>query len=470
MTLANQETREIEGSSAGSSGGERERSQLESILATARFHTVGGKKIRPFERSTTVLVLFFLMFSLPPDWFRLTFDRATGDRGTAGDTGLYAVVLVLLIGGLVFQFASVPNAFMRSLLQEPLIPIFLGLAAVSSLWSEVPSVSARRSFGLMMATAFAIYLSSRYSMRQLLGLVTVTIAIGTAMCLLWGVLLPQYGFARGSSTAFVGLHFNKNIMGETATLGFMTALLAARTFRRHRFALYLLALTNIGFVVASTSKSALVALLLLPAMLIVYQAFRARRTLYGAVIITMIAAAVTGVAIITVQIEAIAEFLGKDPSLSGRIPLWRALLTEITQRPLLGAGWNGFFRGYFSPAHEVWVEFPWQPPHSHNTFIDIAVDLGLIGGALYLAIFLRAASEGTKTVRETSSAIGMWLLAHASFVLLFSVTESQKPSYNVQWVLLVALIIMVRAARRGGDRSDTRTFDDEQVLLSGRAV
>ncbi|WP_336343262.1 O-antigen ligase family protein [Halalkalicoccus ordinarius] len=70
----------------------------------------------------------------------------------------------------------------------------------------------------------------------------------------------------------------------------------------------------------------------------------------------------------------------------GRAPIWEAGMTVFRQRPMLGHG-----SGTFMPAVEPFFAEGEVPIAAHNAFIQLGVELGLVGIAIYIAILVVAA-------------------------------------------------------------------------------
>lgn len=75
--------------------------------------------------------------------------------------------------------------------------------------------------------------------------------------------------------------------------------------------------------------------------------------------------------------------VGRDASMSGRDALWASVIERVTQAPLFGSGWGAF-----------WVEgrgrelvSTWNPRQSHNAYLDVLLDTGVVGG-VFFALFL----------------------------------------------------------------------------------
>ncbi len=227
--------------------------------------------------------------------------------------------------------------------------------------------------------------------------------------------------------------------------------LTARAWPAYRFLLYPFAALSAGLIVYSTAASPLIALALVIPMSLVYQAFRGRKTLYGAVGVSLIGGSIISVFAVTANLSFLLGLVGKDATFTGRLPLWDSLWPEIAEKPILGYGWHGYFGGYFTPVHEIWIDLPWQPPHAHNTFIDLTLDLGLLGAAIYAVFLLGYIVLAARYIRATPGAIGLWPVIHVSLVLIYSFSETLKPDRDIAWVILLTLAIIVRFSLSQGD-------------------
>ena len=90
---------------------------------------------------------------------------------------------------------------------------------------------------------------------------------------------------------------------------------------------------------------------------------------------------------------------------SGRTELWKAAIAFTKTHPIAGGGygnWKVFCNQYTSE----WLNELNVPHHSHNDFIETTAELGILGGLLYLGIFICLAFYIFKIWRsETSSEI-----------------------------------------------------------------
>jgi O-antigen ligase len=113
-------------------------------------------------------------------------------------------------------------------------------------------------------------------------------------------------------------------------------------------------------------------------------------------------------------------------ALTGRLPLWNYTWAQLDGHKLQGYGWDSFWLVERTlDAHDA---LGWYPRHSHDAYLQVVVNLGLIGLAIALLIaiwsLIRAARFVVETGRPEYSAlvamfIGMFVngVAESAFVM-----------------------------------------------------
>jgi O-antigen ligase len=81
-----------------------------------------------------------------------------------------------------------------------------------------------------------------------------------------------------------------------------------------------------------------------------------------------------------------SEAMGRGANLSGRKPLWTALLGCHTN-PIVGTGFESFWLGE-RPRHLLEGLFYYIPNEAHNGYLEIYLTLGLIGLFILIALFI----------------------------------------------------------------------------------
>jgi O-antigen ligase len=156
--------------------------------------------------------------------------------------------------------------------------------------------------------------------------------------------------------------------------------------------------------------------------------------------------------------ETVTSWLGRDPTLSGRLPLWRGIVEVANATGLVfGHGWGAVW-GHpwqLAPANDVvdriYDEGALVATHGHNSFLDVLPQLGIVGVALCLLVYLRPAWKAVALRHRPSDIRAM---AASRFVLVglvghlsFGLTE---PLFTIPvgWFVLVILVAVGTNHRR----------------------
>jgi O-antigen ligase len=113
---------------------------------------------------------------------------------------------------------------------------------------------------------------------------------------------------------------------------------------------------------------------------------------------------------IAVLLPWLVELYGKDLTFTNRTDIWSASITAIEKNPIIGYGWNG-----------AWIELDVEPTvtlnrdigfvagHAHNSVLEMLLEGGIIGLALYIAFFGSVAMAAWRALR-THPDLARWVL------------------------------------------------------------
>jgi O-antigen ligase len=409
---------------------------LNRNVANYRFDRNGLEKPSYIEQAAVVAATFTLSMGLPVDWLA---TRATV-AADEGNLKMVAAQLGLMLFGVLRIIGSLDDV-VRALKLEITIFLFCGLAMASLFWSADIGETIRQSIVLTAVAAYGMYLVLRFELKQILRLLAIMFTIGAVANLAMGLVYPEYAISNGDN--WDGVFFQKNALGFFASMAMPVLIVAGRTTPRLRFIFYAGAAINAALLILSQSKTMLVAGFGSVCLLLVYRLFRGRKTLRGAVLTSLGGAMAFTVAFATANIALLAQWLDKDVTLTGRIPLWESLVPLAMEHILVGHGYRATFAGFFSPVHEIWVEFNWGPTHAHNALIHIWLELGLIGVGLFCLGFFRAVKRAIHVVNLIPDAVGLWPLTFLSTSLLISITESGITYSEISWLMYVVAVLAV---------------------------
>jgi len=138
------------------------------------------------------------------------------------------------------------------------------------------------------------------------------------------------------------------------------------------------------------------------------------------------------------------EALGKDATLTGRVPLWELVDSRIADHLLLGFGYQAFWTESNPEAWIIWGKIQWMAPHAHNGFRDIMLNFGIIGMTLFVLMIFHAVHQGAALHCRDQKYGWLWLNVFMVVILVMNLTESIFFVQNdAIFVLFATAIIMV---------------------------
>lgn len=373
------------------------------------------------------------------------FDGAAADGGgdAAGDpitrTLLLAIYLTAALVS-VTHLRSVLRAARRAWLAWALV----AMAAASVLWSAAPRVTLQRSVALGAATLFGVYVAARFDRRTQLRVFGWALGIAAALSLATALLVPDAGVTAGyHEGAWRGIYGNKNMLGRLCALGATIHLLRAQAAHRRPWGAWAGAALCGVLTLLSRSATAVVVLATLVLLLPLYRTLRWRPSLRLVLLTFAVLAAGALAVLFATESDSMLSLVGRDATLSGRTKLWKVVLWFIEQRPRLGYGYGAFWSSGSATAAAVVNAIRWNAPHAHDNFLDVALDLGLAGLALFVFGILAAARRAVAAYRASADPAELWPLLLLTFLVLFSITDTIVLRQNhLVWVLYVATIAL----------------------------
>lgn len=388
------------------------------------------------------------------------------------DPPFWAVTL-----GLVLLFIIVRRRLLGKVwLALPLIG-YLGWITLSLVWSVAPVTTVPQLFITLFTAAFGLLIAVGRSVRDLLELSVKAVAVVLIGSWLIAVLVPSLGISSepGRSGAMQGLFNNKNAFGLFTTVALVTTTCHAIA-TRHDESKRRLAWAGVGLaavsMLASTSRTALLVSVTLAVLgLALRRLARARRPL-GLPVLGLTMTLGLLAATVIANFTTVLLWLGRDPTLTGRTHIWSVVIGAINERPLTGFGYRALWLADSEPTRLLWARNFGVPFwHAHNGYLDIAVQLGLIG--LLLAVLLPGwvAVKASAQFLSGGSTSSLWPLLLVALIASYNTTEVVGFS-NLLWVLIVALSSILPnelssdlspgISRPGTSRPDSQ-FDDERT-------
>jgi exopolysaccharide production protein ExoQ len=337
------------------------------------------------------------------------------------------------------------------------IALYFSYSLVSALWSDFPTHSLTR------------WLKSLGDLLMVLILVTdaqPVAAIRRFFSYVGFVLLPASVFLLkyfpDLSHAYDpwGRRTNTGVTTDKNMLGVVTLVLALGAFwqifgllrdgerahrTRHLLAQSALVYCGMTLLIAASSATSGACFALGSGLIILTSRpiFRNRPVAIHALVFAIIL--VGGLTVLLGGQGAAAEAMGRDAHFHGRTEVWE-LLIPMAPNPIVGAGFETF---WFGPRLEkLWLIYP-GVNEAHNGYLEVYLNLGLLGLGLILLLFAQGYRSTVAAFRR-DPALGSLLVAIVLTAAIYSVTEAGFRMLDPIWfVLLLAIVAASRVTDVG---------------------
>ena len=392
----------------------------------------------------------------------------------AGDSVRYSIgwwgwgsVLVILLSISLYLFAKQqPSVTLREVPWA--LWAVLGWMTLSIIWSAYASVSALAVFSQLATTAFALFLVGMFSWRHLLRIFSNVIRFVLATSLIFefiaaaiirGPIAPifknyegdkppaeAYYWIQGNlfdGDRIQGIVGNSNLLAFVAMLGVITFAVEYAIIGTQRWISALSFIAAFGTVLLARSAGIGFAMTAVAVAAIVSIAAEgkdrdARHKYYR---IAWAFAGTVGVIVLFYRAE-VFEFFGKSPDMTGRSGIWKLVLGLIGQRPVAGWGWTGHWMPGVEPFEGLVVIDKVPYYQAHNAYLDVAMQLGFIGAALFAIMLLITFVKLWRLAVRHTVALYLWPILVFMGLAVWSLTESRM-LIEIGWVLLIVFVVKV---------------------------
>lgn len=364
---------------------------------------------------------------------------------------LYVIALFVLWSRRVLAWHLLPHL-------NPFLLLFALWATVSVFWSFDSGATLRRAiqiWGLILiAMAFVVagWDRNRFvdMMRNFHGLLIVWAYV-------WVFVFPDLGVHHGDdhSGAWRGVTAHKNAMGVLAATTFLLWMHGWAGRRVIWFkALPFVLMAGLFLVMTRSSTSLLAALAGAPLIWILARPPVSSEAWLLKIIFVLLVFLALPVHLYVVAyglpsfadlLGPIAALFGKDVSLTGRSDIWELIWQEVLRHPIQGTGYGAYWLGEEGPSGIIKRKLYFYPAQSHNGYLDILNETGLIGLLLVLGLLV------THLIKLQRAGLDRCNLAmHVGLItvmLIWNITESTLFRTASSWTVFIvtASIVVSRA-------------------------
>jgi exopolysaccharide production protein ExoQ len=380
--------------------------------------------------SLLLLLLYFALAGVSPFMNEPTANRvvATSSAGGALFERLSKLLIVVVCMMFVLQRHQ---SVCRMGMQMKLITGFPILALLLYPVSQQPTRTISSGTLLLAGVLLLYYIMSRYTLDQVLELLLVLGTVTVVASIVFALVLPQYGLDRmgGHATAWKGIFSAKNYLGNMA-LFFLTVAVSyrARTplLRSVRILQIIFCLVAIAFSRAATAYVLTAIYILLFAVMKTLHGFKKKD--YFVVCFLLLVVICATASVIMLSPESLFTLLGKDVTLTGRTGIWRAVTESIAKRPLCGYGYQAFWLGLEGESYRVILAVSWVLAQAQNGFLDVMLEMGVLGLAMVVLVFGFAFRDGVVCLLRLRDDARLraveWYLTIVILTLIYNFDES----------------------------------------------
>jgi O-antigen ligase len=156
--------------------------------------------------------------------------------------------------------------------------------------------------------------------------------------------------------------------------------------------------------------------------------------------------------------DSLLELIGKDPTLTGRTELWAYVMADIGKKPFLGWGYSAFWSPNDPAAVEISTILMWYVPQAHNGLLEMLLNVGMIGSALFIFMWGRNIRLALRCLRSGQQAVAISALYACGGIFLFGISETvlMEP-LQIGTTLFFVMGFMCEKAMRAARRKPFRT-------------
>lgn len=419
--------------------------------------------------------IWFLVLSSKPlsIWF-----QAGGQTIEEGSPLDRAFLTVMLCCGLIIlkkRKFSWPN-----LIKDNIWLFFLlGFMLIGCIWADAPFISFKRwTRELIAITMVAVIASEPQPLKAIESLFRRTTYILIPFSYICINYFPEYGriyVHHSGDLMWVGMTLHKNTL--TQLCGASIFFLIWTLIRRHRGSnaaasgyqtylevfIILLALWIMGGPYHRPTYSATSAIALIIGLLTLTGLFlyNKRGSIPGSTLLTAFIIFIIVYGTITpfigrLSIFDVSNMAGREEDLTGRADVWRQIIPIVMRQPILGYGFAGFWTTNAREQLDI--------SGSHNGYLDLILELGLIGLLLY-TFFMVSNIRKAQRVMVHNFDWGIFWICALVMALASNTTESLFSSFDSRMMVVVLCVTFATAKTE----SDARKLIPQNIKLDHEA-
>lgn len=324
--------------------------------------------------------------------------------------------------------------------------LFVAWCAVTAFWSVAKFNTLLETLVTSILVLLGAIVGSTCGIRNLVAGVMLAGYLILGLSIVVVVVSPSYGLmpAGYQGGALRGIYGHRNLLAEALTVPTVAALVydfggPVRWLKRFGTTAGLV----LGLVLteSSTAIATVTAVIVVALLLRWYQQTSASQRV---VPILGIAAVVTlAMWFIRTNLAEGFALLGRDDTLTGRTPIWAAVQRLIANATAGGYGWGAAWDASSPVEQQVELEVKFVVPSAHNGYLDLWLQVGLVGLIVYLLFLAAVLVKGVIGLTLGSSTLALWPPLLVLTLLFYSIGESSLMSPVALTTLAATAVVFV---------------------------
>ena len=373
-------------------------------------------------------------------------------------SGLFVVIAGAFYcgAGLLLLHGNYRRRFFHYVRSNPAMLLGLAIMVVSCLWSIDPERTFRRSVAVVGTSLAGILIGLAYSRHQIVGFIRSNLAVFAVLSVLLALLVPSLGTHIDEKAGlWRGLMSSKNQMAWTAAL-FLVFWLSSASKKTLSSPLFLLiAASGALLLIRAGSATGMLAALAGLFFLVFLNHYATHHKIRQPMTVVSLLGLVVLAILWQGAVESSLELVGRSSTLTGRTSIWLAMWPFIEDRIWLGYGYSAFW----SDPVRFFGSDNWMSGmiHSHSAYIEVLIDLGVVGVAIQGAFIAGLLAQLWSLVRDGDPQGPPLLAALLTLLIIGSVGVLFFRPNTGTWVMIVAFSAYAterqRLFRERGDES-----------------
>lgn len=399
---------------------------------------------------TLIAFLGFLLFVGGLRATMTSFDPTVGGASSVGNIKLQLTSGLIYLSVMFLILARVER-FLSFCKNNLILIVFLLVPLFSVFWSIAPDVTARRGVALVGTSLFAMYIAFALPVERVIRILAVVYAVTASGSLVVIGALPEYGTHQYGDYAGLwrGLYTQKNEFGATMAMAAIVIFLCPKYTYYERMLGRFFVVLCVFLMLMSESRAAWISFACVGFLaLAIWRAGGRGSKTNVKVFLSVVTGIVIGFVVIK-NANTLLEFIGKDPTLSGRTDVWALALDRAEDRPVLGFGYRAYWiegnKARLMPE-ESWAD---NINHGHNTYLDLFVELGYLGVVAFAITLGFLVYKILSRIKYSNDYINIWAVSGLCFILVRGAAESTILQHaDINWVLFVFFFSVFSSYRK----------------------